>query len=260
MLASVLVCKSWDAVGGNAQKGYALWHGPITSIEDVAPTNGTLLVFMDDTGKEDLNPIHQPVYGFGGVIVTWAEYERVLRSPWNAMRAAIGLQHGDKFHATSLPHGDIAAVQEVFKANRFARFAGIMTDKTEWPKLIASAAAWMDKIVQRRVQDIAKWSDFTNIALIIEDAEANRDDIKRLFGEWRFMENGLDLPIQVATMTKKPCEAGLEAADYVANRAAKEVKLRLRGEPLPHPESPAIFHTSDPRLASFMMVESIRQD
>src|SRR2546423_14242926 len=61
---------------------------------------GSIVVFVDDTGHEALVPGH-PVYGLGGCAVMDKDLDRIIREPWRASRKQVTGSPDTPLHANT---------------------------------------------------------------------------------------------------------------------------------------------------------------
>ena len=47
----------------------------------------TLLLFIDETGHEQLTDPNYPIFGMGGCAVMGNSYEHIIREPWRELKA-----------------------------------------------------------------------------------------------------------------------------------------------------------------------------
>src|SRR5258708_38999028 len=61
---------------------------------------GSLVVFVDDTGHEALVPGH-PVYGLGGCAVLSSDLDPIIRDPWRDVRRKVTRSPETPLHANA---------------------------------------------------------------------------------------------------------------------------------------------------------------
>jgi hypothetical protein len=96
----------------------------------------SLLIFVDETGNEDLSDPNNPTFGRGGCGALMPEYKPRLAKPWRKLkRTACGAMkpfHATEFEQTRPTMHQITGIN-VFVARPFWRFATMCDSQTELP-------------------------------------------------------------------------------------------------------------------------------
>jgi len=132
-----------------------------------------LLVFIDETGNEYLKDKKYPIFGLGGCAVLCKDYNELIRKPWSTMKDHFFNGRENILHAKELFHpteSQINAMVELFKNNMFSRVAAVLSIKT-----INNTEYSIYNIIARslydRINDIAKWTCFKSVVLMVEDSQ-----------------------------------------------------------------------------------------
>jgi hypothetical protein len=191
-----------------------------------------LAVFVDDTGHEALVAGH-PVYGLGGCAVLARDLDQVIRTPWREIRRRVTGSpdtplHANVFARFATPE-NIATVAEFFRVHPFARFGAIISANTALADDLALVST-IAKVLQARIADIARWTDFDSLAVIFESSQRADRLIEEAFQGFGLEENGAPIPVQCHFMRKEHGEPALEVADFVmhcrASSAAEPQEAR----------------------------------
>jgi hypothetical protein len=221
-----------------------------------------LAVFADDTGHEALIAGH-PVYGLGGCAVLARDLNRVIRAPWcETRRRVTGFSdtplHANRFAGFAKPE-NIAAVAEFFREHPFARFGAIISTDTaladELPPVPTIA-----KVLQARIADVARWTEFESIAVIFESSRRADRLIEEAFQGFALEEGGKPIPVECYFMRKQHGEPALEVADFVMHAVGRQARQNLKKRGNFAPDFCAVFHSVDRQLTSFMEVASVMRN
>lgn len=221
-----------------------------------------LAVFADDTGHEALATGH-PVYGLGGCAVLARDLDQVIRAPWRELRRrATGSPdtplHANAFAGFATPE-NIAAVAEFFRVNPFARFGAIISTETVLMDALGPVPT-IAKVLQARIADIARWTEFDSLAVIFESSQRADRLIEEAFQGFGLEESGVPIPVECHFMRKQHGEPALEVADFVMHAVGRQARQNLKKRGNFVPDFCATFHAVDPRLTSFMEVASVARN
>jgi hypothetical protein len=228
----------------------------------LALSDPCLAVFADDTGHEALIAGH-PVYGLGGCAVLARDLDQVIRAPWREVRRRVTGSpdtplHANAFAGFATPE-NIAAVAEFFHVHPFARFGAIISTDTALADELGPVPT-IAKVLQARIADIARWTDFDSLAVIFESSQRADRLIEEAFQDFGLEENGTPIPVECYFMHKQHGEPALEVADFIMHAVGRQARqnLKRRGDFVP--DFCAVFHSVDRRLTSFMEVASVARN
>jgi len=205
--------------------------------------NGTLLnispnsvlVFLDETGDEQLNDPAYPIFGFGGCCILARDYFDNIDKPWSNMKIEnFDLIH-KALHASEnhYTYKQMTALNSFFSSNTFGRFAAISSKSTR-----IDAALQLEQIVYyslyKRIVDIIKWYELDNIVIIYEDSVRLKPKLEKYTTGINFLEKINDINVKInihyCTMNKKHTFSGLEVADFIIHSAGTALRDRINGK------------------------------
>lgn len=205
--------------------------------EELKLRGNSLLVFIDETGNEDYSDPNNPTFGRGGCAVLGADYKRLLKKPWRALKRQKLGGVNKPFHATAFENGkptmaQIGAINR-FLQRPFWRFAAMSDARTALPPGIDGHKAISLVTVRFIERLVATFDDLTEVVLIFEASGRGDDLVRRDFDlAGMKMVSRLGTPIEVegCFMDKRSMEAGLEIADLVAHTAGRQRRHQLKGK------------------------------
>jgi hypothetical protein len=223
---------------------------------------GSLVVFVDDTGHEALVPGH-PVYGLGGCAAMDKDLDRIIRQPWREVRRKVTGSpdtplHANAFAGFATPE-NIQTVAEFFHAQLFARLGAIISFKTALADELGPVPT-LATVLKERIREIASRTSFNSLAVIFESSQRADRLIEAAFQDFGLEEGGKPLPVECYFMRKEHAEPALEVADFVMHAVGRQARqnLKKRGDFVP--DFCAVFHSIDRNLTSFMEVESVTRN
>lgn len=91
-----------------------------------------IIIFIDETGNENLSQPNYPVFGYGGIGLFYGDYKRLISHPWSEFKMICNFSHNKPLHGHNIIVGQkrIEACNQIFK-NEFYRFASLITKKTK---------------------------------------------------------------------------------------------------------------------------------
>lgn len=218
---------------------------------------GDFLVYVDETGNENLRDKHQPVFGFGLCAAPYETAQSQLIQPWADFKA----KHfgGLPIHATKLERADVTdsrslAAREFFRSNLFFRGAAMVRSNTSFDGRLGSEPGYeiAARMLALRVTSMFRWSASTRIVLIFESCERTNWMADVVFPEMRVFENGVEVPIELCRMGKG--DLGLEVADFVAHAVGRRVRAKAGGKPSQFElvDFESVFASVPPKYASYI--------
>jgi hypothetical protein len=194
-----------------------------------------VLVFVDETGQEELTDPKYPIFGLAGIATSVEQY-RYVREGWISLKEKHFGGGGVKLHASELrnPSSEQThAIGEFFREGTFFRFACVASKAGDASRTSYYAAVAESVASSLLTLPIARQA--MRIALVREDSQRGEKLAKRYFQKFnaftlmRPSEDGPDyavreIPIVHVVGSKKLKEPGLEAADFVAQAAGKQTE------------------------------------
>ncbi len=218
-----------------------------------------LMLFVDETGHEDLADPNYPVFGLGGCAMVAGGVTKVIRQPWREMKARHFGGAETRLHAAGMRNvsqDQMDAVGEFFRNQRFGRFAVVMTRKTQFVTAVRPYQV-MPGAIRIRWLEIAQQASVvpTEMAIIHEASKRGDKLVERYFGETEFHVDGRKLPVHHAFMPKSLQEE-LEVADFIVHAAGRQSHSWANGGTRFRRDFQAVFH-SYPELSSFINVTHV---
>jgi hypothetical protein len=199
----------------------------------------------------------------GGCAAFGRDLDRIIRLPWREVRQRVARSLYTPLHANSFARfakqGDIGAVAEFFRVKPFARFGAIISTKTllldEFGPIPTIA-----KVLQARIVDVARWTDFNSLTVIFKSSQRADDLIEEPLKGFALKEGGAPIPVRCIFMRKQLGEPALEVADFVMHAVGRQARQNLKKRGDFNLDLCAVFHSADRQLTSFIEVESVRRD
>ena len=216
-----------------------------------------LLVFIDETGHEELADLQHPVFGLGGCCCLATHYHADVVEPWRRAKAATYGDPDHRAHATGarFTQRQMRRLGRFFRDGAFYRIATVLTRSTDFDSLglityyESTAAALLDCCAT-----VADRAAATDVELTFE-ASQRGDRLVRAFMRRARLANS-EIPYTIRSKTE--AEQGLEVADFVMHAAgrharAHEVGGRDRGR-----DFQAVFDDCAPELVDFRELTKAR--
>jgi hypothetical protein len=220
---------------------------------------GSLVVFVDDTGHEALVPGH-PVYGLGGCAVLSRDLDPIIRDTWRDARRKVTGSPETPLHANAFAGfattENILTVAEFFQTQPFFRFGAIISFKTALADQLGPVPT-IAGVLQERIREIASRTAFSSLAVIFESSQRADQLVEEAFQGFGLQKGGTPLPVECYFIRKDVGEPALEVADFVMHAVGRQARqnLKKRGDFVP--DFCSVFHSVDQKLTSFMEIESI---
>lgn len=225
-----------------------------------------LLVFIDETGIEDLSDPNNPTFGIAGCAILGRDYEGLLVEPWKLLKKVLLGRVDTLFHATVLQRASPSAEQiqaiNEFVLRPFWRFAVTCDTGTalgpgvDAHKAVATAVT---NFILRRAQQI---EGLTDIALVFEHSMRGKALVERDFANTDIsLENsrGDGINIEGFFIEKSAMVGGLEIADLIAHTAGRQSRRRVSSSAGWTRDFEVVFRRPQ-GLAAFMHVVSATRD
>ncbi|MGE0723091.1 MAG: DUF3800 domain-containing protein [Alphaproteobacteria bacterium] len=222
-----------------------------------------LMVFVDETGDEAFTDPLNPIFGIGGCAFLARDIENNVRQPWARVRRAFGAREGVPLHASKAQRRcgprQNAALIDFFRQQPIGRFAVIAKADTIYE--IGDVAEHVTMVhvpaMLYRVVDIARWSAFSAINVVVEHSARLGPKIERASQNLTLHEGERPIPIEWYFMGKRAAEPALEIADFIMHAAAGHLREGKAVSGKFFERASAIFKPEDPRLVSYMEIDRV---
>lgn len=224
----------------------------------------TLLVGIDETGHEEFADSQHPVFGLGGCAVLIRHYWELIDEPWRNLKAEHFGGAEVALHAADLrglTPDQLEALGQFFANQPFFRFATMaastLSNETGLPLVqILAGPIW------EQIAEIAKWTQPTEIFVVIEDSARLRSQLYGYIAGWQIGNEGIRIKPRVFLVGKERKQSFMEVADFVMHAAGGQVRSRVFGRlNLCRPvrqDFEAVFHPAESRLAQFRELLEVR--
>ena len=221
------------------------------------PTPNCLLVFVDDTGHEELKG--QKVYGLGGCAILAKELESAINVPWRAVRKFVTGDANKPLHANEFSRchtkEQIDAVAHFFKQPTFMRFAAALSIETVLPDGLSSINVVL-KMLGQRIQVLVERAPLTEAVIMFEHTERAQKLIQEYFTGFTVVKDGDDILTQTHWMKKSVNAPGLEVADFVMHAVGRKMRSFEERQQFPL-DFRSVFMEVPGRLISFMQIDKV---
>lgn len=218
-----------------------------------------LLIWIDETGNEDLSDKNYPLFGLGGCVVEAGHYLKAVSQPWQRIRRKVfgdvSSLHANELHPTNQ---QIAALSRFFDYGAFGRVASIVPASARIAPSLETYQA-CSVALGHRISAVANHMHYSSVVLLVEDSERGNVSAEKWLGRISVSRsyNGgpaQEVPMQHFFLPKHLNEPGLEVADFIVHTAGREGRARNR-ESAEVKDFAHVFAPLRKRLASFMYVQ-----
>ncbi len=196
----------------------------------------SVLVFIDDTGHEDLTNLEVPFFGFGGCLCPASHYSDFIDNTWKQVEAffpdSMLPLHAADLRPKEMSQEQLSAISDFFKRGNFGRFARVASNKT-----LNESKDNIYHIVARATHGaIAKIMcslsvEIKRVDMFFERSQRTGARMRDYFSRYDFSIGDIKLPVRRWEMTKsKDLISGLCIADFIAHTAGVSVRSRLEGK------------------------------
>ena len=197
--------------------------------------NEDILIFVDETGHEELADPNFPVFGLAGCLVAAREYDSVIKQPWQSIYAEPFDNRQEPLHACeaqAYTSKQKEAIGEFFKKQSFARIATVTCDKAQLPIELFRYQA-IASLFEEQLRQILQTYEFNSVAMVFESCERTDRFAKQYFSGARFSnKEKKEILVEcyfVQKSKKFRGEPGLETVDFIVNAAGGRTKARRMG-------------------------------
>jgi hypothetical protein len=195
----------------------------------------SLLIFIDETGNEDLSDPKNPTFGRGGCGSLMSEYKRRIAKPWRRLKrerlgGASKPFHATEFEQTRPTPQQITGING-FIARGFWRFATMCDARTELPVGIDAHKA-ISLVTLAYVARLVSKCDVNVVALIFESSDRGDSLVTRDYDLANMeLKNmwGRRVEVEGCFMPKAAMEPGLEVADLIVHTAGRQRRHEMAG-------------------------------
>lgn len=227
----------------------------------VLPVN-SFIVFIDETGVEDLSDPGNPTFGRAGCGCRYSEYDEIIRRPWRRLkRERLGGSqkpfHAVEFERSKPTRRQIGGINE-FMRRPFWRF-GVMLDKTTTLPNGMDAHKAISLVTHTYFARFVEKLDVETVALIFEGSQRGdglvRRDYEKSAPSLRNI-HGRTVNFEGYFMNKNSAEPGLEVADLIAHTTSRQRRFELKGG-AGHLKDFQMTYWDNPIPPEFMAISSI---
>lgn len=219
-----------------------------------------LIVFVDETGHEELADLRFPVFGFGGCVIPSSLYASNLKQPWLSLKASHFGDASIPLHASEAreySESQKEAIGEFFRKQRFGRFAVVLNKTTRFPQELFRYQMVVG-LLEERLRRFAMASAFESVEVILESSKRTNHLAKKYFSKICLRNNHpRQIPVNCFFMEKSCKEPGLEIADFVINAVGGRANARASGNHRPRKDYQSIFQDVEKELVSFVEIDSV---
>ena len=204
--------------------------------EELRLPQSSLLIFIDETGNEDLSDPNNPTFGRGGSGVLFPDYKRRLAKPWrrlkrNVLGGALKPFHAADFERSRPTPQQISGIN-AFMGLQWWRFAAMCDSRTEFPPGVDAHKA-VSLVTIQHIGRLVAMNHIDVVALIFEGSDRGDSLVKRDYDLATMTLNnarGLRVAVEGCFMTKMAMEPGLEVADLIVHTAGRQRRHEIAGK------------------------------
>lgn len=203
------------------------------------------LVFIDETGHEDLNDPRYPIFGLCGCAIRGRDFFQNIERPWkNLKKQYFGGEHV-LLHATKMKpdHPGIHAIGRFFRKGRFHRIGVTIDKKAELPEAMSALDAVFLSLFNKIVKLMNSVSFYPKkLTLVFENSQRLMPKIKEIV-TLQSIANSRGEVVEISLNTaKKGILQSLEVADFIAQAiGAQHRNGNIENSPVRR-DYGAIFH------------------
>jgi len=222
----------------------------------------SLLIFIDETGNEDLSDPKNPTFGRGGCGSLVTEYKLRIAKPWRRLKrdrlgGAAKPFHATDFEQTRPTMRQITGIN-AFLALPFWRFAAMCDSRTELPAGIDAHKA-ISLVTMNHFARLVSRCDVGVVALIFEGSDRGDSLVERDY-DLASMDlkniRGRRVEVEGCFMPKGAKEPGLEVADLIVHTAGRQRRHEIAGK-LGHTKDFQQTYWHSPIPPEFMAISAV---
>jgi hypothetical protein len=220
---------------------------------------GSFILFLDETGHENLNDPHYPILGIGGCAIMGDDYDNLIRKPWRQIKNDFFGNPDFPLHAAdsrNFTEEQVKAIAKFFTTQAFSRFAAVMKITTTVSKELIPYQA-VALAVMKRIEKLIPASQLNSVHLVFEASDRTDILIARHFEDLIILADGHEIPTEKYRMTKSTHEPGLEVADFIIHTAGGQVRSRLNGSKGWRKDFSCVFRDVAPHLTSYIEINKV---
>ncbi|HWL85178.1 MAG TPA: DUF3800 domain-containing protein [Polyangiaceae bacterium] len=140
-----------------------------------------MLLFIDETGTDDLSDPKYPVFGLGGCAVRADDYREFVAGPWRVMKARHfgGLEVPLHAAALKFTQGQAEAIGELFRTGRFYRVAAVASKATKLGSAFRSIYEGVGAMMLRNLAGVLNRVACSGVTTVFESSERGGCQAKR---------------------------------------------------------------------------------
>ncbi len=200
-----------------------------SSGESITLDDNALLVFIDETGCEDLKDPQNLSFGRAGCAIFSRHYNKIIRIPWQNMKKEFFGGMNVPWHTADIKFSEpqINAVNKFVK-KPFTRFGKICTSKTFIDEKFTVHKTISELFIQQTIpQLIEKFKRISRICFIFESSKRLNRLVEAEFSSDRIRKHidkkyNFSMPIDCFFLDKTLNEPGLEVADLLAHTLGRQ--------------------------------------
>jgi Protein of unknown function (DUF3800)/SEC-C motif len=192
-------------------------------------SENTLLIFIDETGCEDLKDPNNPSFGRAGCAILGRHYNKIISDPWKKMKNEFFQGEHIPWHTNEIKFSKLQIdVINKFVDRSFIRFGQIFTNKTDFDERFTAHKVISESFVSHVIPKLReKFKRFSDMVLIFESSKRLNDVVQAEFNPDKIRAQidkiyNSSFPIRYFLMDKKSCAPGLEIADLVAHTLGRQ--------------------------------------
>lgn len=151
---------------------------------------------------------------------------------------------------------DIAALDQFFRSNPFARLGAMVSVRANKPASLDPLPIIAGTLM-KRIADIAQHLQFDQIHVIFESSGRADPLVESAMAGLGLQVDGKQVPFECYFMPKQAGEPGLEVADFVMHTVGGQVRSRLKGRAGFRLDFQSVFHSVDGTLTSYMEIDTV---
>ncbi len=201
--------------------------------------DSALLIFVDETGNEDLGDHNAPFFGLGGCVCAAGDYDTHINKPWQRVEQTFPADmlplHAADLRPTEMQQEQLGEIEQFFTNGAFGRFATVAKADIENEPAVPLLQVLVQQTYQRILELIKKSGrDFSEMVFVIEHSQRLDAQYAAYFRSNHFhRKDGTPVPAFVCTQAKSSgvdFMRGLSVADFLAHTAGSMSRTTQGGK------------------------------